>query len=489
MWPSRAMFFFAISAALPSCSDVYLHQPDLETATKAVQTSSNALNAPEFFAAQEAEQKILASQEDKALVDMLVASRDYQLLNVIQPATMTSDRRTTSELLRDFIGDELKASAGVQRISPEIRTRVYSAYQPDEDRRLETNRRQLAGRVRQYSLSGGTRGTSCERVPAQQLIATTDNANSNFIYGQIAAVCASIKKYQDNCSLGFTEGRIADVCARILTAETKPDEARLAALERARAALRKTGERPRPDKLRSRVEALIKKAEGVIGDASVYSADERYAAALEALNSVFALDLPSAIQELTAKAQDEDVGVARVSLLDALRLIDAIDAVSTPRGGVLDEPNALLIGIAKTQHELNMVSLDIEVTKRKELILLQEARSLRSAISMLTRAQETLCGDRVCPMNVSQPILSETLSIFLAACNRGTIPDKVLQFHEIQVDRAAALDRAKLTEADWRALIKPAIDALALYGAGGIKPDVLGPFLASLPVTGAIIGK
>ena len=77
----------------------------------------------------------------------------------------------------------------------------------------------------------------------------------------------------------------------------------------------------------------------------------------------------------------------------------------------------------------------------------------------------------------------------MSSANLGRIPFEVLRFREIQVQRASAVRKAQATEADYRALIQPAIDQIAAYGAGGVKAETLGPFLASLPVTGAIIGK
>jgi hypothetical protein len=90
---------------------------------------------------------------------------------------------------------------------------------------------------------------------------------------------------------------------------------------------------------------------------------------------------------------------------------------------------------------------------------------------------------------VGEQVLDEALSYYARSQDVGAMPFEVLRFREIQVQRAAALKRARATEADYRALIKPAIDQIAAYGAGGIKPETIADFVAGLPVAGAILVK
>jgi hypothetical protein len=81
------------------------------------------------------------------------------------------------------------------------------------------------------------------------------------------------------------------------------------------------------------------------------------------------------------------------------------------------------------------------------------------------------------------------MAAYIAAWDKGEIPFRVLQLKAIQVRRANAIDRATLTEADYRALLKPAIEQMAAYGAGGIKPETIVELLGNLSIAGAILER
>src|SRR5438270_14059337 len=68
------------------CAGAYLHRPALEAATTQIKTDFAALPAPAFLAEQKSRLAEYAGKEDRALVEYLVASRDYSLLNVLHPA-------------------------------------------------------------------------------------------------------------------------------------------------------------------------------------------------------------------------------------------------------------------------------------------------------------------------------------------------------------------------------------------------------------------
>lgn len=154
----------------------------------------------------------------------------------------------------------------------------------------------------------------------------------------------------------------------------------------------------------------------------------------------------------------------------------------------MDQPSALLIGLAKVRHDLNLVDLEIGHRQRLSELYTAQAAALRSQISYLARAQKKLClGMPRCRSTQDDRALA--LSYYISSFNSGLIPFEILRFRETQLKRDLAVKQAKATEADYRALIQPAIDQLAAYGEGGIKPEMIAPFIANLPVAGAILER
>jgi hypothetical protein len=137
-----------------------------------------------------------------------------------------------------------------------------------------------------------------------------------------------------------------------------------------------------------------------------------------------------------------------------------------------------------------MLDIAIAARRSEREIALQEAEALRRQLYFLARAQDSLCdGTDACVPVSGAESKAEALSYYARSQNVGRGPYEILTFRRLQLQRATALKEAKATEADYRSLIQPAVDQLAAYGAGGVKPETIANFLASLPVTGALLAE
>jgi hypothetical protein len=136
-----------------------------------------------------------------------------------------------------------------------------------------------------------------------------------------------------------------------------------------------------------------------------------------------------------------------------------------------------------------MVQIDLDAIAQKRDVSKRQAAALRTALASFMRARNLICKGHDCVAEPDPETFSEATFLYLRGVNQGVIPYRILNYRKIQIDRATTVKRAIATEQDYRALIQPAIDQLAAYGAGGIKAETLAPFIAALPIAAAISGK
>ena len=84
------------------------------------------------------------------------------------------------------------------------------------------------------------------------------------------------------------------------------------------------------------------------------------------------------------------------------------------------------------------------------------------------------------------PAVGLALASYSASWNQGQIPYGVLQFKEVQVDRAYHVESAAKTAQNWQSLLAPAIDELVAYGKGGIRPEEIARLIANLGLIAAV---
>ena len=505
----RAVRFFTsqlcrgvlLSCAVPlaGCA-TYIHSPGRATVTADLQTRFGALSTPAYFDAQEKNLDDFARGEDKALAELLVASRDYRLLNIIKPASTVSEPGRKPEMrLASLVSSDLRASYGRSVLTPaEAQTLITSRFVKDlAVRTTAFNERRVASTVRSYKAAGGTLATGCKAVLASVAddVPPLDHATPAQAtrYGQLAGACKDLAKrtaLAEDCTLAVVSGNLAAVCQGI--AALADDKAvRNAQLADAEKALKEASKSKTPEDPNKGLQGAIDFLSGLDG----LPTDERLSKVLAQIDALFGSELENSLTRLDKKGR-AILPKATEPLLRALELLGAIRDLEVANAAQpLDQPSALLIGIAKIRHDRNLIAIDLDEAEQRQELLFTEASLLRAQLYYLAQAQQALCGRVLACASVAvgKPVtaqlLDEALSSYVRSQNVGNIPFEILRFREIQVQRAAALNRARASEVDYRAQIKPAIDQIAAYGAGGIKPETIANFVAGLPLAGAILVK
>lgn len=485
----------AATISLSGCG-AYLHRPALETATSKLKTDFEAMQAPAYLAEQEKRLAAFATEEDRALIGYLTASRDYSLLNVLRPSAGSTIKVTPSEGLHDAVKFELNRLTGTSVLtegdSKKLQTARYIAASMHRVAPFFAD--QLEFRTRVYNDRGGKLKTDCVSVLGRNA-PSNEAPDTARAYRQIGWICAAIERDKarvPQCDFNL-KGEIERVCSRIASSDADKKKKRIEEMGKAIAALNALANPPEPEQATAEIRALLEEANDAISAVSNLSDNEKYARVFAALNKAFGIDLANSLREVGELPKGKKAARAKQGLLAALQAIDAIDQFTAPHGTPLDQPSALLIGIAKTQHELNLVKIELDEEKTLVAIFQQETAAIGHALHFLARAQDILCpGNAPCQprrSDLSQPAVAEALGYYLNAYNGGIIPFEVLQFREIQVKRASAVRRAKAAEADYRALVQPAIEMVHARGEGGIKPEHLAPILGGLPPAGAFLVK
>jgi len=451
------------------CS-TYLHNPERATATADIKTKFGRLSAPAYFEAQEKNLKDFADREDRAVAEFLVASRDYRLLNVIEPAADADPVLKQAGRLDRFIREDLRGAIGKEQLTAAelqgFTTKRTGARLADAT--IRTNRRQVQRLAERYRhVLKGKLPTNCEAVLANRMPSHPDLQQQQ-VYGRLVNDCARLRKREavlDGCQPAPAGGALRDVCARIdALATEKRDEQRKRDLQAAEKTLLKAVEAKADP-------TEVQRAQAFIDSLNDLSTDERLSAILTRLDAVFGSELQSSVEQMMGDAK---AGLTTYSdpVMKALQLFEAIEMVSAEeQSKAADKSSALLIGLAKVRHDLNVVGIDIAAREAEAALLRDQVGSLHNQIYFLGEAQAVLALAKS----------DEALNHLLYSVNKGHIPYKVAEFRFIQLQRATAVKHAKVTEADYRVLLQPAIDQLAAYGAGGIKPETIADLLSGLP--------
>lgn len=478
----------AAAATVSGCG-AYLHRPELARSTQQLRTSFSELSAPAYLKAQEDRLKEHAVREDRSVAEFHAASRDYSLLNIIGSTPANSrdplDAEIGNRLLQTAGSNALAAAPSTLIESEAVRSRAAIRHEQVFDR-------QFALRSMEYRGRGGKAvQLNCRAIDDTSTPPADDPEDARRVYDQLQQICRRIRSERAatpaDCSLGLRSGSLFQSCEalRALEIEAAGDQ-RTKPLQNAIKAHREAIEaanRPAPD-LAARYDQLLQQARsGMSVDAYLGS----YREVLQQLEQTFSFELGRSLDDISASASDLSDHPAHAAIRRSLVTLGAIHDLQAAAGGrPLDQPTALLIGLAKTRHDLNLVELDIERRRRLLALRQSEVAALRTQLHFLVRARRCLLPADPC--GGGDAAVAQALSHLVSSHDSGLIPFRVLQARQGQVEQEFAVRHAQVTEADYRALLVPAIDQIVAYGAGGVRAEILAPFLANLPVTGAILG-
>lgn len=278
-WPYLILLASA-STLLTSACGSYLHRQDLQTTTADIKQKVGALSAPAYLEAQQQYLKALAAEEDAALAEYLVASRDFSLLNIVRDpaAGSAASDRTGGELgldtekLVSAVNTELAIAVGTDNLSNPQRVRLLADSFLRRQAAIEVD--QIQGGLRAtgtaYSSAGGTAGAlTCELVARGPAAPAADPPDAKIEYESYRMGCASLQESQDRanlCTPEDTKGRIGRLCTDLTALR---DDKGLVARKKeltqaAKALLEASKQRPRQTELQRQLAGLqgtIAKAE------------------------------------------------------------------------------------------------------------------------------------------------------------------------------------------------------------------------------------
>lgn len=468
--------------ALTSGCSAYLHNPERASATADLKTKFDKMTAPAFFDAQEKNLADLSQQEDRAVAELLVTSRDYRLLNVVTPAT-TSGEESPGERLAGIIETDLQRSYGKGYLSTDeitsTETRPFIAATAAQN--IDFKRTAAADIGLMYKGAGGSLKTDCKSVLAGPPPADFPNEDQARYYQGLVTACRSLHAAEDTlkpCTRGATAGDLRTLCiegGRL--DEVAALRAKKSELEAAQKALREAMKAKISDEA-----AAIEAADKLIADAQKLPEDEGLKTVLTHIETIFSEQLATTINGLVTDA-DAAAGKAAEPIMAALEALGAAYEIrDRSRAKASEQASALLVGLAKIRHDLNLVEIDIATRKTEREIVDQQTEALGRQLYYLAQAQDSLCnpGGVKCTPKADPQAQAEAVSFYLRSMNVGRGPYEILSFRRAQVQRAAALKRARTTEEDYRRLVQPAIDQIAAYGAGGVKPETVANLLSGL---------
>jgi hypothetical protein len=506
MLRSRMLLLAATLPFVAGCG-VYLHDAQLQSTTAEAKTTFDSLGTPQLFAAQRQNLMTAGQQEDAAVAAYAVALRNETVLTLLRPSGRVAVGVDPVTRLRDRVRDEL---AFVYRAA----TPPALPWTSEELTDLENaplavlNNRQyrassqstLGGAIREFRriAPDDSRPIDCDRVSAPQLDADGlpiwPQEEREHAYYRIQLDCREVRFASVTSPvLGRATGELKRVRDE-LAESRRQSEARAAEARRLQAAIKAAletqAQQPAPD-----LDALNRQIAPLLTQLDRASALARTVGLQEiadVLETRVVAELRSTPSTLAENAQ----------AAAALRLINATQAAATAFGSEPDaqRAGALLIGLAMVRHDLNMARTEVAFQEQQQLLLERQLTALMLRASHLARAHRILeahaisaAGGLADIRSISNPrtrvAASDALTAYVAAWNSGEIPYHVLRYRVIQARRLAALDRAELTEQDYRAVLKPVFDQLAAYGEGGITAENIVTLLGHLGVAGSILSR
>jgi hypothetical protein len=489
------LWVFPLISVLAGCglstSQVYLHSADTQKSTQQAKDDFGKIKVDQYFSDQKKEFADFAKQEDTAVSDYLVAARDRQLTlllrrdqvsQVFAPPKDFDAPRTTLEStikarLKRVIGggeyddQQLDDLRHAPQLFHTYRATTYGFADTAEHDRQEYLKLRLITDVRPTDCSKIDLGLGANRAWCDKL--STPVTAEDF-YDQLKCDCDDIKSRGQTPEYlaaskemySATSGDLGDVDSAInaINQQISDDNQKAAEIQRAIKDLSQAPEKTTQQELQSQHDSLRNELNGASGAAKFMGAKEISAI----LEQILAADLSSAAQSsgsestgsassspapggtdsggTPAKAPESPITRGAIAVLQTTKALAGIsDAFATqPR---INRINSVLIALAEQHQYMDMAKLDIDYQNNRFAILSAEREALILEVGELATAERllrSLPNSRVDGfaelMNQAPAARKETIGATLSAYetswNQGQIPFKVMQFQEVQLERA-----------------------------------------------------
>jgi hypothetical protein len=491
-----------------------LHDPALESATAQIKTDFDGISAPSMFAEQRRALEEFAKAEDLAVADFGAAQRDEAMLSILRPPSL-AERRSGSdmnfaELVRGDLGSVYRPADG-SGTWPQAELDLLGSAQARITRFNQQKAYNAAAAAEQAKAfkadaPDDKRPTDCAKVAEPPSGLPSESASladqQYFVLQGYCSLWRHARDYEDE--RGSTDQSLASLFAK---ASGELGSVRKQIKE---AQQLQDAEATKSAELQAEVKRLLK-AEADAPASTVEQLDQKIAKAAQLLEYAppaarrvgleeLADTLEAALaSELGSEAASPSPALtAQVAAILRLLRASAGTADAYSNRPNIDRASALLIGLAKLRHEAKVADISVRQEQQRLRLLDAQQEALLIRAEQLARAHQVLrdhapssasgLADLRSLGGTKGRAASDAIAAYQIAWNAGEIPYRVLQFRVVQVDRSAALEKAEATEADYRALLQPAIDQLAAYGKGGISQEAIVRLLSNLGLAGAILG-
>ncbi|HEX8625348.1 MAG TPA: hypothetical protein VF782_09735 [Allosphingosinicella sp.] len=493
-----------------------MHDTRLAASTGELKSTYEKLEAPAMMAELAQREEAFAAAETRALVEQGVAARNEVVINLIRTPPLREGRlpgqRTGREIFRSDVDRRLVKLIGSGSL--DARTMQMMLNAPEQMRDWTTARALVASQL-------------AEEVAG--FVSARDAANASLPAGadrdQRKTDCPSVLKVLPMDSGGsaveqryrilFRSCRQLQTMTEDLAATSDGIAARATPGSRLGSALlelaqlrgvKEKGE-AQAKQLNAQLQEIDKKSKTAT---SVQALDEEIKKFREALEKAQPIGKQAGLEGLSrfieellaAELKQEEGTVPTPTTVRAAAALQALRAAARAKDTFAAQPrfartNELLLAAARTRHELRMVQLDLardeslrqNLEAQVNLLLIQAARLAEVRDFLKEVRVDDVATARASSNDSIRTAAGQALASYLSAWNEGEIPYNALRFRDLQIRRTAALERAKLTEADYRVSLKPVFDELAAYGEGGVKAETIAEFLGHLGVAGSILGN
>jgi hypothetical protein len=543
------LWVFPLVSVLAGCglstSQVYLHRADMQKSTQQAKDDFGKIKVDQYFSDQKKQFAAFAKQEDTGVTDYLIAARDRQMTlllrrdQVSQVFAPPKDSDAPRATLETIVEARLLRITGSSNYDDQQLDNLRNAPQLFHTYRASTSgftdtaqhdRREYL----QLRENTDIRATDCSQIDPGL---ATDRAwcdklptpvTAEDFYDQLKCDCDDIKtrgKTQEYLAASkelysATSGDLGDLNKAInaLNQQISDDNRKAAEIERAIKDLSQAPAKTTQLELQTDLDSLKSKLNGANGAAKFMRAKQLSGI----LEQILAADLSSAAQSpgsksassassspapggtgssggAPTKASGSPITPGTVAVLQTTKALAGIsDAFATqPR---ISRINSVLIALAEQRQYMDMAKLDIDYQNNRLAILSAEREALISEIAELATAERLLRSlpnskvDGFAELMNQAPAarketIGATLSAYETSWNQGQIPFKVMQFQEVQLERAYNVDAAAKTAANWQQLLQPTFDELVAYGQGGIPPEAIAQLIFATGIIATVAAK
>jgi len=527
-----------------STPQVYLHSARLQKNTQQTKDDFRKIKVDQYFGDQQKQFTAFAAQEDAAVTDYLVASRNRQLTLLLRTDPVSFAYKTQLSVptatLRKIVDSRLQQITGhpdgaghgdynqeqleLLRVGPAALLDAKVAI--EIDRTFYQDALGAFNNIKEAKEAKDDRPTDCDVIPLDQ--AACKRATNSIgdtpdqAYDQLVCKCVILaRRIHDAAQItsqyyDLKDGsELAVVNVGIKTLQDsinkeKDDAKQIADLIKR---LKDSGQ----GTFQQDFDNLAKKLTAAKGFAKFTGATE----ISKILEAILAGDLSSSTSTSSSSGGDTSSGggtstdgtasrgaagsssgtgksgksqtpVTRgtIAVLKSTRALAGIsDAFAEePR---IERVNSVLIAIAEQRQNLDMANLDIDYENKHLYLLYAEAQALLTEVGQLATTKLLLphipgarangfTGLMEYASADQRDVIGATLAAYEASWNEGQIPFWVLQFKEVQLYRAFSVDQAAKTAANWQQLLQPAVDELVAYGQGGIPPETIASVIYNL---------